>query len=201
MLASLFHLSVNDMAKLRIKDAYGLHRVVYSLFPNVRDEADKQPGSSGILFADKGMKKGVREVLIVSNRPPEPCGYGTIRSKEIPNTLLHYDTYTFEIYMNPVVRENASGKIIPLRTHKAVAEWFEAKAPSWGFTVDPQHLQVLSSTVLQFEKKGHQVTLGQAKLSGVLQVTEQERFAHSFEQGIGRGKAFGCGLLQVIPVG
>lgn len=201
MFASLLHLSVQDMARLRIKDAYGVHRVVYDLFDPVRDgPAGKgRTDFSGILYADRGMKKGWREILIVSDRGPRQASRGRLATRDIPERLLGFPSYRFAITINPVKRESASGKLVPLRTREAVGEWFAAKAPGWGFELEAGTLEVQSVTVMQFEKKGQQVTLGQATLIGLLHVRDAARFAHSFTHGIGRGKAFGCGLLQLVP--
>jgi CRISPR system Cascade subunit CasE len=199
MFASVLRLSLNDMARLRVKDAYGIHRVVYDLFEPVPDRAASggQVPPSGILYADRGTKKGWREIVIVSDRGPQQPPDGEIESREIPARLLGFSAYRFETTVNPVKRENSSGRLVPLRTREAVAEWFAAKAPGWGFNA--QHLEVVSLEVLQFEKKGQQVTLGQATLAGLLSVRDSARFARSFTNGIGRGKAFGCGLLQIVP--
>jgi CRISPR system Cascade subunit CasE len=201
MFATLLHLSVQDMARLRIKDAYGIHRVVYDLFDLVRDSATKegQAASSGILYADRGMKKGRREILIVSDRSPRQAPCGNLETREIPEKLLNFPSYRFEITINPVKRESASGKLVPLRTREAIGEWFAVKAPGWGFKLATGHLEVQSMDVACFEKKGQRVTLGQATLTGLLHVCDAARFAQSFMRGIGRGKAFGCGLLQIVP--
>jgi CRISPR system Cascade subunit CasE len=201
MFASLLRLSVQDMARLRIKDAYGIHRVVYDLFDPSRDNTpvEGRSASSGILYADRGLKKGWREILIVSDRSPRQAPGVRLETREIPSKLLDFPSYRFEITINPVKRENASGKIVPLRTREAVSEWFAAKAPGWGF--EAGHLEVQSMNVAQFEKKGQRVTLGQATLTGLLQVRDAARFARSFRRGLGRGKAFGCGLLQITPAG
>jgi CRISPR system Cascade subunit CasE len=43
------------------------------------------------------------------------------------------------------------------------------------------------------------LTLGAALFEGVLRITDAERFRHAVAEGIGPGKAFGCGLLSVAP--
>lgn len=43
------------------------------------------------------------------------------------------------------------------------------------------------------------VTLNKADISGVLVVENDKLFTDAVLNGIGRSKAFGCGLLQVIP--
>ena len=201
MFATLLNLSIQDMARLRIKDAYGIHRLVYDLFDPMPGNAavGGQAASSGILYADRGLKKGWREILIVSNRSPRQAPYIKRGPEEIPEKLLGFPSYRFEITINPVKRDSASGKLVPLRTREAVGEWFAAKAPGWGFELAAGHLEVESMNVAQFEKKGQWVTLSQATLTGLLKVRDAPRFAQSFTRGLGRGKAFGCGLLQIAP--
>lgn len=203
MFASYLRLTPQDMLRLRIKDAYGVHRVVYSLFdpkPGTGDGSETPSPSSGILFADKGLKKGQREILIVSDRAPRPADHGELEHHEIPARLLNFPAYRFEITLNPVKRERASGKIVPMRSREEVKTWFAGKAPGWGFAAAEEHLEVAALGVIQFEKKGQNVTLGQATLTGFLQVRDRDAFARSFAQGIGRGRAFGCGLLQIAPI-
>ena len=83
-----------------------------------------------------------------------------------------------------------------------MAAWFAERGPaSWGFRIDLQHLQVDRIDVLRFRDKAQRdVTLAQAHVQGQLDVIDRERFRHSFASGIGRGRSFGCGLLQVVPL-
>ena len=89
-----------------------------------------------------------------------------------------------------------------MRGRDAVAQWFRERAEaSWGFQVSAQNLQVDSIDVLQFKDKKHRpVTIAQAHVQGVLRVTDKEVFANSFAKGIGRARAYGCGLLQIVPL-
>ena len=71
IIASVLTLSRRDISALKITDPYSIHRVVFSLFEDVRSEADKVAGmSSGILFADLGGDHESRRILLLSNRPP-----------------------------------------------------------------------------------------------------------------------------------
>jgi CRISPR system Cascade subunit CasE len=203
MIASALHLSRSDVKTLKITDAYSLHRVVYSLFADIRTPEQKQTGaSSGILYADKGGDQTHRKILILANRDPLVPEYGELKEpKKIPDSFLEYEQYRFEIVINPCQRNNASRKIIPIKGRTAIADWFLSKAPkSWGFSVDPNNIVVSHNHVKCFTKKGRQVTQGYATVTGQLQVINKTQFIKSFQQGIGRGRAFGCGLLQIVPL-
>lgn len=203
--ASVLHLDSRAIKALRITDPYSLHRVVYGLFADVRDTTQKQQGdSSGILYVDLGGDARGRKILMLSNRAPAPHaegGHGQVLTKTINPPFWQHSEYAFAITINPVKRENASRKIIPIKGRKAIAEWFCERAADWGFTVDADSLQVLGTEVQQFtEKKQREVTLAQAQLKGRLRVINRERFLISACKGIGKGRTFGCGLLRLVPL-
>lgn len=206
MVASVLHLDRRSVKALRVTDAYSLHRVVYSLFTDIRDDQEKQAShASGILYADQGGDYKARKILMLSNRQPMSMvegQYGEVQSKPISPSFLSHEHYRFKVVINPSRRDSASRKLIPVRGKESVAQWFLERAPaSWGFEASSQHLQVDKIDVLQFaDKAQRQVTVAQAHLQGLLHVTDRERFIASFERGIGRARAFGCGLLQIVPL-
>lgn len=202
MIASALHLDRQAIKRLKIKDEYSLHRVIYSLFEDIRSSQQKQTGvSSGILYADKGGDITHRKILILANRNPIVPEQGELSSKKIADNFLDYQSYRFEVVINPCQRHNKSRKIVPIKGREAIAEWFINKSPqSWGFKVVSEEIEATNNHVKQFDKKGHQVTQGYATVIGTLQVIDKEKFIKSFQQGIGRGKAFGCGLLQIVPL-
>lgn len=204
-MASVLHLDRLAVKALRITDPYSLHRVVYSLYPDVRSDADKTASqSSGILYADQGGDHRGRKVLMLSNRPPAEQvdgHYGQVLSKPIPDGFLDHDHYRFKTIVNPTRRNKATGKLVAVRGRHDIAQWFVERARnSWGFEVDPESLQVDRVEVLDFyDKEKRQVTIGQAHIHGVLTVSDRDQFKHSFLSGIGRARAYGCGLLQIEP--
>jgi len=203
--ASVLHLDRKAIKKLKITDPYSLHRVVYSLFEDVRSEQEKQASkASGIIYADQGGDFFSRKILLLSNRLPSPKvegEFGQVESKEIPSSFLDAELYRFKTVMNPCRRKNSTRQLIPVKGREAIADWFCERAnASWGFQVQRKPLQVDSVDVLRFTgKKQRRITMARATLQGVLQVTDREIFVNSFSRGIGRGRAFGCGLLQIVP--
>jgi len=202
MIASILRLGPKDIKILRITDDYSLHRVVYSLFEDRRSEAEKNASiPSGFLYADKGGDRNGRLILLLSDREPLKPEYGILESKSVDDKFLTFDRYRFEVIINPTKRDNKSRKIIALRDRGEIASWFIDKAPaSWGFIVHSPTLQVKSLQVKQFVKENQSVTHGGAELSGELEVVDRALFIKSFQQGIGRGRAFGFGLLQLAPL-
>jgi CRISPR system Cascade subunit CasE len=204
MIAAVLSLSFSDCKIHRITDPYSVHRVVYSLFPKIEGE------ERDFLFADKGGSRNQRRILILSKRPPLRPEYGCIETREIPASFLNWDRYGFEVRLNPTKRDKASGKIVPAQgterqdgetKRKKLREWFCAKSERWGFLTDPETLHIQSNDVQRFDKQNNgQVTQNAATFIGKLQVTDRSRFIESFEEGMGRGKGFGFGLLELVPL-
>ncbi len=201
--ASVLRLSRADMNILNIKDAYALHKVVYGLFEDVRSAAEKQASvPSGIVYADKGGDFNSRKILMLSDRRPHQTPqFGSVETKVIHPSFLQHERYAFEITLNPGKRDNKTGKLIPICGRDAIEQWFKTRAPeSWGFGVNAESLQIGQMSVQIFEKSRKTITHGSASLKGELTVGDRNRFIQSFTQGIGRGRAFGFGLLQIVPV-
>lgn len=206
LIASVLHLDRQASHALQITDAYSLHRAVYSLYEDVRSDADKHNSqTSGFLYADQGGDFNDRRILLLANRMPAEhvAGrYGQVQSKPIPNSFLEHERYRFKVIVNPTRRDSASRKLLPVKGREAIGAWFSERAiDSWGFQVFSLNLQVDRVEVLRFkDKQQHPITLAQAHVQGEFQVADRTKFHNSFARGIGRGRAFGCGLLQITPL-
>lgn len=194
MFATMLSLSRSDCRALNLRDTYGLHRIVYSLFPAEPDN------SRDFLFVEKGGDQRHRRILILSRRRPLDSGYGTMVSKEVPEYFLQHDRYRFEVVLNPVRRNAGTGRLEAVRGRERLLEWFMEKAPGLGFGVACESLQVDHIGVVTYRRNGAVCTHNKATFSGTLAVTQREAFIHSFRNGIGRAKAFGFGLLQLVPI-
>ena len=206
LIASVLHLDRRSVRKLRVSDPYSLHRIVYSLYEDVREPEQKSTSTaSGILFADEGGDFSGRRILLLANRPPADKidgQYGEVQSKEVPSTFLAHDSYRFKVIVNPTRRDHKSRKLIPVKGKEEIGLWFyERASSSWGFNVSQGSLQVDQVEVLSFkDKNSNQVTIAQAHVQGQLQPIDRDRFRESFSKGIGRARAFGCGLLRIVPI-
>lgn len=139
---------------------------------------------------------------MLSNRKPHQTPqFGVVQTKPIHASFLAHERYAFEIILNPSKRDKQTGKVVPRRGREDIEQWIKARAPaSWGFSVNPENLQTGQLSVQTFEKAGKTITHGSATLKGELAVIDRDRFIQSFTQGIGRGRAFGFGLLQIVPL-
>jgi len=177
-----------SLKSLSIKGVYGIHKLIYSLFPGEK---------RSFLFYDRPECRFGKEILILSEMQPLLPPVGILQSKVIPDSFLENSSYAFQIMLNAVKR-NSEGKLVPIIGKEEAAAWFLSKQNSWGFEVIQDSFEVFETGVQIFEKGETKITQSKASFRGVLRVTDRSVFKQSFEQGIGRGKAFGFGLLQLI---
>ena len=191
MFLSKIHLNLFDMRKEQIRDDYSVHRFVYSLFP-VRNTSRR------ILYADLGPVPGGRTILVLSDEEPKPAEYIHSCTQIVSDQFLSFADYRFQVFLNPVRKDPSSGKRLPVRDR--LDEWFCAHALKWGFEVNRDYLEVFTRPTRTFSKSGSVATFHRVDFSGRLHVTDPDLFRQSFSAGLGHGKAFGFGLLQLSPV-
>ncbi len=196
-------LGFKDLRALKITDEYSIHRTIYSLFGDYRSDDEKSSSvKSGFLYAEQKKNSIGRQFLILSDRAPVNSSLedGSIITKTVPENFLKFSQYRFRLIVNPTVRDKTSGKLRPVTGKPNIIRWFSEKSSqSWGFSCSD--VSISSTEVLQFKgKNGHSLTIARAEVSGLLTVTDFERFYESFSHGIGRAHAFGCGLLQLVPI-
>lgn len=208
MFLTQLKLSTQDMIDLRITDDYSIHRVVYSLFP----EEDKE--RNRILYVDKGVRKDHRVLWILSQIEPQmKFEKEKMQAKPVSEDFLNHKRYSFEILLNPVRKSKELGKLVPVRAPSKeerendpqkddLLDWFRQKAGQNGFAPGPD-LRYMVKPVQTFSQKDHKeqtVFHNKVLFSGTLTVTDPECFRQAFEKGIGKAKAFGFGLLQLVPI-
>ena len=178
-----------------VRDDYSIHRLVYSCFPLASGQGPARP-----LYADLGATvPGGRTLLILSEREPQPPKYVVSAATVVSEAFLGFDEYRFEIDLNPTRRNKADGKRRAVTGQLDLLQWFIAHAPKWGFEADPRFLEVFSRPTRHLAKAAGECTFNHAFYRGRLRVTDRQLFRRSFLSGLGHGKAFGFGLLRLVP--
>lgn len=125
------------------------------------------------------------------------------------NKLRIGQTYAFRLTANPthLVTENGRKHRYGHVTESQQRQWFLDRSELNGFNVrsavpdsgpDPiPEVVVHDRTIRTFRRQGRPVTIAMASFSGWLDVTDVELLRSALTAGIGRAKAYGCGLLTL----
>jgi CRISPR system Cascade subunit CasE len=112
----------------------------------------------------------------------------------------------FRLRANPVRSsakehgESGRGKVFAHVTQQQQKQWLLARADACGFSLREDAFDVVHTQWVKFHKGSdgnREVTLRTATFEGTLAITDAERFKQALTSGIGRAKAYGCGLLTI----
>lgn len=205
-----------------------LHRTVMSAMPQAPDDAGGARNRFGVLFRLDARSGDGATILVQTQEQPQwsalPVGYllSPAACKVIDK---HYeairagDMLAFRLLANPTRRatgkrtdgdknESAwAGKRIELASEEDQIDWLIRQGARLGFEILPTQAipAVLDVSVGRTNKlygyrrgKG-KMSFGAALFEGHLRVTDVDVFRDALTNGVGRGKAYGFGLLSVGP--
>ncbi len=120
------------------------------------------------------------------------------------------EEFRFRLAANPskaIALEQKRGKIVANITPTYQKQWLLNRSKAHGFSVKEEAFDITESRWVQFHKtdpqagKSRYVRFLMTVYEGLLQVTDEENFRKILVEGLGREKAFGCGLLTVMRIG
>ena len=114
------------------------------------------------------------------------------------------DKRCFRLCANPVITKSAGtgnrGAVLAHVTVKQQEQWLMERAGKHGFHVETEQYSAVYSDWVTFHKGnegGRPVSFHMVTFEGLLTVTDAELFRETLVTGIGREKAYGCGMLTV----
>jgi CRISPR system Cascade subunit CasE len=134
--------------------------------------------------------------------PPESCG--EIRDYTPALARIRKDeVMRFRLLANPTHRFTKNGvkKIVAHQTPENQRAWILLKAEQHGFLLQEGNFDVVSNEWKRFRKSdGSFVEIRIVTFEGVLTVTDTAALRMALTNGIGRAKAYGCGLLTLARI-
>lgn len=118
--------------------------------------------------------------------------------------LNYGQQWQFRLRANPTCSKkdiqdlNIRGKVIPCLKIEEQMKWFETKMMKCGAALNG--FELTSREVSQFARNGNTITLNTATFEGILTITDSDLIREAMIDGIGRAKAYGCGLLTLVQV-
>lgn len=160
------------------------------------------------------MLHGQRYMLLLSEETPDLTSFveqfGTGDAPEMRNyaPLLERveagTRWQFRLCANPTYSQfnekGGRGKICAHKTVEHQCGWLLEQSEKHGFTVNADEFNVVNIKWYSFKKSklDRDVRLLSVTYEGLLTVTDAQKFRDALTGGIGRGKAYGMGLLTIV---
>lgn len=203
---------VEEIASRMAAGAYGIHKEVWSMFP------DNPDGERDYVYS---LQDDGRRIYCVSERMPV-CDNGRwiVETKPYDPIIAEGDIFRFHTCVNPTVANSRTGKhqrhdvVMDMKRRvresgedpdmrdiiqTSVTDWFSRKGTINGFEpILDAELQISSYLRHESYKAGVQkITFSTVDIDGYLRVTDAELFKKALFKGIGSAKGFGCGLIMI----
>lgn len=213
----------NALVKLLSGDAYANHQLLWRLFTQAEERPFlfRQEMEKDQLNAEQ-TPRGLPLFYVLSSREPEPvAGLLECQSKPFDPQLSSGNKLLFKLRANPTVaRKNAGekrsrrhdvlmdakwqcrqqGQETPCEVREAMdasaEKWLRNRSEAWGFTLDSTP-QLSGYRQHQWQRQKRQIQFSSVDYEGVLTVSDPERLRAALFSGVGRSRAFGCGMLMV----
>lgn len=200
---------------------YNEHRKIWNFFP------DDKKASRDFLYRKIDAGALPQYYILSKRAPVNEQEIWKIETKVFDPVIKNGDYLRFSLRVNPVVTKKTGDVESKKRKRddvymealaryegvpktdrptnneilvEAGLKWITERVSDYGFSV--QNNDVIVEGYHRFEgmkdKKNHRIQLGVIDYSGILKVTDSEVFMEkALKRGIGKAKAFGCGLLLI----
>jgi len=178
----------------RWRNADDIHRGVMSLFDrDLPGEQNERRATSNILFRIESGRNGEGHVLVQSSIPALS---GDLASTSLDPLLEALETgvrVVFRIDINPVTVKSHSSvrKAIP---DDLIANWFASQKMQTSFAAT--EVRDIQCDQLRLNKNNDSY-LRIARIDGTAEVGDADALREQIRHGVGKAKAYGCGLLSV----
>ncbi|MFI6585532.1 type I-E CRISPR-associated protein Cas6/Cse3/CasE [Embleya sp. NPDC050493] len=206
--------SRTDVRK-ELRDAVAMHRRVMSLFPDL-PEIEEARSHFGVLHRVEQAERQV--VLMVQSNTqvaPErfPNGYAVdSASRDIEpllNALAHGRRLSYRCDANPVRRPGHTTRELYRNLPPLVAlhgrhadDWWHRRAGLAGLKIHIHLSHPLDAAVGRCGKGGgaQKVRHHRVRFEGTAEIVDPDALRAAMIGGVGKGRAYGCGLLTIAPL-
>lgn len=199
-------------SQIDLKSVGAFHNWVEQSFP---EEWRNRERSRKLWRVD--VLRGKHYLLIVSDSKPdlrrlETYGVaGTASAKNYDkflNSLRNGMRMQFRVTLNPVVSisdtpdaRTSRGRVVPHVTYAQQMNFLLDRAQKLGFSLNENEFAIIERGYSLFMKSVKPIRLSKAVYQGVLTISDADVMRKTLVEGIGKKKAYGFGMMTVIPLG
>lgn len=189
-----------------------MHAAVMASFQALDPDSDERVlwridrvGDAMFLLVQSKRRPDFTHIVEQYGRPATGQSWDTVDYAAHMEQMAAGSVWRFRLRANPthaVMSGGKRGKVMPHITVEQQLKWLLDKSESCGFVIQTVDngpcVDVVQRETKRFRREGKIVTLSVVTFEGILKVTDSELFKQAMVGGIGRAKAYGCGLLTTI---
>jgi CRISPR system Cascade subunit CasE len=179
----------------RWEDLNWVHKRVMGLFGPIDTPGLARAGAAILYRVEPSIRGG--RVLVQSSQRPETSGLEVRDLAPVLEVLTAGKKAAFIIKVNAVRTVNRTGDDGKVRTHRAHVG--REEIPAWlSQRITGLDIHDTVDMATSYERFG-KTPLYVATCKGVGTVTDPEALSEVVQNGIGKARSYGCGILTIIP--
>lgn len=197
--------ATHPRVRVALLDVQHMHRLVMTGYPDTGSEGSAR-ASLGVLYAaDPDPRDDTLRVIVQSPHAGEWGAPEWLRDEPTTWTMpdLVEGRYAFHLTANPTRRARETRQVVALTRPDEQIDWLHRKADASGLTIHDAtalpgpSLRSSSKSLPRAQRRhpGDEFRIAPVTYRGTLTVTDPDTATTARNTGIGRGKAYGCGLL------
>lgn len=192
-----------------------MHAAVMSSFPSIRDSEKERIlwrmdklGPSTYLLVQSQTVPDFSHIVDQMGWPESKQKWDTLDYNPFLSKIDRGQEWRFRLKANPVFSApnpgGPRGKVVAHVTAEQQMDWMIGKSSKCGFSIaksgndsESPALEIKYRETKKFNRAGKTITISMVTYEGVIVVEDADLFIKSIKNGIGRAKAYGCGMMTV----
>ena len=131
--------------------------------------------------------------------PEDPSSWETLEYDHLLSRIEKGSKWRFKLTANPIIKDGHT-----VYAHAGVnnqTKWLMDRTEKNGFSIDEDTLKVYNSHWVSFRKRkenGRRVTILSVTFEGIMEVEDPELVRNMLVSGLGKGKAYGQGMMTIM---
>lgn len=193
-----------------------MHAAVAAGFPPTKSAVSERilwridrVGSAMYILVQSGIRPDFTHVVEQFGWPASGQAWETIDMDPFLASIEKGQMWRFRLRANPVHAvkgsdDDSRGKVFAHVTAEQQKLWLLSRVQNYGFSIlsasGEDCVEIKQRDLLRFDRQNNKLTISTATFEGTLVIEDKEKFVNTIKTGIGRAKAYGCGLLTIASV-
>lgn len=190
-----------------------MHAAVMASFPAFDADAGERilwrtdrVGKALYLLVQSEQKPDFTHIVEQFGRPASGLTWDTVCYDAHLGKMVDGSVWRFRLRANPthsVMEGGKRGKVCHHITAEQQLNWILERSEKCGFSLESEDglgVEIVQREIKRFPRKDRTVILSVVTFEGVLKITDSELFKQTMASGIGRAKAYGCGLITTTSI-
>jgi len=196
-----------------------MHAAIMASFPPIDSAVSERVlwrvdkvASSMYILIQSSTKPDFTHIVEQYGWPSSEQKWVTLDMDRFLSSIKKGQKWRFRLRANPVHSVKSSdddsrGRVYAHVTIEQQKKWLMSRVQKCGFSIvnlddsdEEACIEIKHTDIIRFKRQNAQLTISAVTFEGILVIEDENKFISTIVNGIGRAKAYGCGLLTIARI-